>query len=93
MIATVNLQSKKTGEINKFLSEFYNTDLEIPMSLKWVKEYENPIEISELIAAFIDNIDSFDIHMWISIDKNIFINITEKNGNSVIKYLFERYPY
>ena len=42
MIATVNLQSKKTGEINKFLSEFYNTNLEIPQSLKWVKEYENP---------------------------------------------------
>ena len=28
MLASVRLQSKQNGEINKFLSAFYNTDLE-----------------------------------------------------------------
>ena len=93
MIATVNLYSEQKGEINKFLSKLYDTDIEIPNCLKWEKEFKNPIEISELIGIFIDNIDDYSISMFISLDKNVFINITEKNGDSIIEYLFERYPY
>ncbi len=93
MHASVRLQSKKNGELNKFLSEYYNTNLEIEHKLKWEKNYENPIEITELIAAFVDNSDHFDIKMWISLDKDIYIKISEQNANDIIKYLFERYPY
>ena len=35
MYAIVRLQSKKKGELNKFLSEYYNTNLEITNKLKW----------------------------------------------------------
>lgn len=93
MLASVKLKSKKRGELNTFLSEYYNTNLEIEDNLEWKKTYENPIEISELIAAFVDNSDNFDIKMWISLDKDIFIKISEQNANDIIKYLFERYPY
>ena len=93
MLAKVLLQSKKTGEINKFLSEYYNTNMEIEEKLKWEKKYENPIEIANLIEVFVDNYDNFDIKMWISLDKDIFIRISEHNANDIIKYLFERYPY
>ena len=93
MLAKVLLQSKKTGEINKFLSEYYNTNMEIAEKLKWEKKYENPIEIINLIEVFVDNYDNFDIKMWISLDKDIFIKILEQNANDIIKYLFERYPY
>lgn len=93
MLATAKLQSKRKGELNKFLSEYYNTNLEIENKLKWEKEYENPIEITELIAVFVDNLDHFDIKMWISLDKDIYIKISEQNANDIIKYLFERYPY
>lgn len=93
MLASVRLQSKKSGELNKFLSEYYNTNLEIENKTKWEKQYENPIEITELIAAFVDNSDYFDIKMWISLDKDIYIKISEQNANDIIKYLFERYPY
>ena len=89
----VKLQSKKYGELNKFLSKFYDTNMEIENDLKWKKTYQNPIEMTDLIGAFIDNIDSFDIKMWISLDRDIFIKISEKNANEIIKYLFERYPY
>ena len=93
MITTLKLVSKKSGEINKFLSKFYNTNLNIENKLKFRKEYNNPIELAEIIGVFIDNTDSFEIKMWISLDKDVFINITENNANNIIKYLFERYPY
>ena len=93
MIAKVNLYSNKKGEVNKFLSSFYNANLELEDNLKWEKEYANPIEIAEIIGTFIDNSDKFQLNMWICIDKNVYINITPDNVNSVIKYLYERFPY
>lgn len=93
MIATVTLHSKKTGEINSFLSKYYETDLEISNKFKWKKQYNNPVEITDLIGVFVDNIDAFEIKMWINLDRDIFINISERNADNVIRYLFERYPY
>ena len=93
MATVIKIHSKKKGEINKFLSKFYNTNLEIEKKLRWEKEYKNPIEMAELIGTFADNIDEFDIKMWVSLDKDIFINISDKNANNIITYLFERYPY
>lgn len=93
MLASIRLQSKKIGEINNFLSKFYNTDLEINDKLKWEKTYENPIEMTEIIGIYADNQENFDIRMWISLDKDIFVKISNKNANDIIKYLYERYPY
>ena len=67
--------------------------MQIENSLKWEKNYENPIEIAEFIGTFIDNKEKYKINMWISLDKGIFINVTENNANEIIKYLYERYPY
>ena len=93
MLVTLKLKSKKKNEINKFLSKFYNTNMDIPEDLSWQQEYKNPIEVSDIIGAFIDNIDLFNFRMWLCLDKDVFINITSRNGNEVIKYLFERFPY
>ncbi len=93
MIAKVILFSKKKCEINNFLSKFYNTNIGLENSLSWQKDFSNPIEISELIAAYIDNQSLFDFKMWISLDENVFIKISHSNANELIKYLFERYPY
>ena len=93
MVTCVNLYSEKKGEINRFLSKYYNTDIGLDENLRWEKEYQNPVEISDLIGVYIDNIDSFSINMFVSLDKNIYINITERNGNSIIQYLYERFPY
>ena len=93
MLVSVKLRSKKKNEINKFLSKFYNTDMNIFDDLTWKQIYTNPIELSDLIGAFIDNSDFFDIKMWISLDKNIYINVTDENGDKIIRYLFERFPY
>lgn len=93
MNAVVNLYSQKNHEIKKFLDKFYSKDLIISNDLKWEQFYENPIEIADIIGAYIDNSDNFNITMWISLDKGVFINITDFNANKIIRYLFERYPY
>lgn len=93
MIAKIYLYSENKGELNKFLSTFYNTNLEIHDNLKWEKEYTNPIELADLIGTFCDNEDDFNLSMWVCLDKDIFIRITSKNTNDIIKYLFERFPY
>lgn len=93
MLVTLKLRSRKKNEINKFLSSFYNTNMDISENLIWTKEYQNPVEVSEIIGVYIDNIDSYNLKMWLCLDKNIYINITDSNGDDIIKYLFERFPY
>ena len=93
MKAKVMLFSEKQDEINNFLNKFYSNTSSRNDSTSWKKEFSNPVEISEFIAAFADNINSFDLTMWISLDEDVFIKISPSNSNTIIKYLFERYPY
>ncbi len=93
MIATVNLFSNKKGELNRFLSSFYNTNIDLEDNLKWEKEYQNPIELAEIIGIFTDNSDDFLLNMWVCLDKNVFVNVTNDNADQIIRYLYERFPY
>lgn len=93
MLAKITLYSDKKGELNRFLSSFYNTNLEIENDLKWEKESANPVELADLIGVYIDNSDDYLLTMWITLDKDIFVNITDNNADNVIRYLFERFPY
>ena len=91
MNAIVKLYSTKSGEILKFLQHFCKDVSFIDDDLLWQKNYENPIEIADIISALLEN--DYDINMWISLDKGVFINVTEHNADDIIRYLFERYPY
>ncbi len=93
MNTIVNLYSEKKGEIKRFLNKYYDKDIVLENDLKWEKEFENPIEITNIISALIDNNSKFKINTWISLDIGIFINVTETNLDQIIRYLFERYPY
>lgn len=93
MLVTVNLYSQKKGELNKFLSHFYNTEFDIENDLSWEKKYANPVELAEIVGTFIDNSETYDINMWVSLDKNVFVHVTEENADEIIKYLYERFPY
>ena len=84
---------KNLGEIKKFLDSFYSKNIVLQDELTWKKEFKNGTEIAEIIGVFIDNNYKFDINMWISLDTNFLINITEYNANQIIRYLFERDPY
>ena len=93
MIAKIILFSNEKGELNKFLSRFYNTNLDIENNLKWEKESANPVELAEILGTFIDNSDDYLLSMWLCLDQDVFVNITNKNANDSIKYLYERFPY
>lgn len=93
MNAIVSLYSMNSNEIKKFLDEFYNENTSLDNDLEWKKNFENPVEIAEIIGAFIDNNDKYEINMWISLDKGVYINVTDDNADNIIRYLYERYPY
>ncbi len=92
-MVSINLFSETPGEVDKFLSSFYNTDLGLSKKLNWEKKYANPVEMAEIIGTYIDNIDNFFINMWISLDKGIYLHVTEQNADDIIRYLYERFPY
>ena len=31
--------------------------------------------------------------MWVSLDENVLINVSENNADKLIRYLYERFPY
>lgn len=93
METIVRLYSTKRNEINSFLNIYLNQKNEHINLLEWEKKYQNPVEIAEIIGTFIDNNDKFSINMWISLDKGVFINVTDDNADKIIKYIYERYPW
>ena len=93
MNASVNLYSAENGEIQRFLNSFYNQKITLDNDLKWNKNFENPIEMNDIIGAFIENNDKYKINMWISLDKGIYINVTDYNADKIIRYIYERFPY
>lgn len=92
-MVSVNLISEDSYELEKFLGSFYNSSFEINNNLNWEHKYSNPVELAEIIGAYVDNFDDFNIVMWVSLDKGVYINVTTDNADSLIKYLYERYPY
>lgn len=94
----VKLYSDVKGEISKFLNKFYLATEEILNrvtvdTLELEIDYENPVEMSDLIGTFIENRENFKINMWICIDEDVLINVTANNADEIIRYLYERFPY
>lgn len=97
MDCVVKLYSNYDNEINRFLKAFLSSNVSIVDNdsniLEWEKKYQNPIEMVDIIGTFIENNDKFKINMWIGLDKDIFINVTDVNADKIIRYIYERYPW
>ena len=87
----LNLFTETKENLEDFLDKFYNMSFSLS-DLKFEKEFDNPIDMIEIISTLIDNNERYPIGIWVSINKDIFINITENNLNTIIKYFLERYP-
>lgn len=87
----LNIFSEDKNKLETFLNKFDNENLDLK-EFKFEKDFDNPIDMIEIVSTLIDNNEKYPAGIWISIDKNIFINVTENNLNKVIKYLLERYP-
>lgn len=92
METTVNFYSEKSGEIKKFLELFYSKNFNLDNNLVFKQSFDNPIDMIDIISCFTDNNDKFNAKLWISLDKDVYICVTENNINSLIKYIYERYP-
>ena len=92
MLSSISIFSDQKGEINKFLSDYYNTNLDIEDKLKWQRKYKNPIEMVDLIGVFIENSDKYQINVWVCLDADVYIRISNKNADKLIRYLYQRYP-
>lgn len=93
MGAIVRLYSTKRNEINRFLNNFFDEKDSYINLLEWEKKYQNPVEIADIIGTFIDNNEKFSLNMWISLDKGLFINVTDDNADKIIRYIYERFPW
>lgn len=93
MTYTVKIYSPDRNEIKKFLELFFENNIDSNYENLWKKDYHTPIDFLDIISTFADNKEKFKANMWISLDKNLYILITEKNINSIIKYIYERFPY
>mgnify|MGYP000715360071 CR=1 FL=1 len=63
MVSEVILFTYKSGEIDNFLNRFYSSSSFINNNSYIKLSFLNPLELSELIAAFSDNKTLFDIDM------------------------------
>lgn len=90
--SSISLYSTENGEIKHFLTSYYNKEILLDNNLKHVIFFDNPIEMTSMIGTFIENIEDYKINMWISLDKHIYINITQNNVDKIIRYIYERFP-
>ena len=60
MNTIVSLYSQTNQEIANFLKSFNNINVDNNL-LEWKKEFENPIEIADIIGVFIDNNEKYNI--------------------------------
>lgn len=93
MYSIVKLYSSEKDEIQKFLNRFFDKEIINEKLFEWENKYQNPIEMVDIIGTLIDNNDKYSINLWISLDKGLFINITDYNADKVIRYIYERYPW
>lgn len=90
---TVNIYSENNNEIEKFLKDYYSSEkIIINNKLYWNKNFSSPFDLIDIISVYIDNKEKYNINVWISLDTNIFICVTENNINHLIKYIYERFP-
>ena len=89
---SLNIFSEEETNLQEFLTKFYNEKIKLENN-KFEKKFGNPIDMIELISTLVDNNEKYSAGIWISIDKDIFVNVSEINLDKIIRYLFERYPY
>jgi len=70
MYVTVNLLSKKPGEIKNFLESYYQKKLDMDNDVgHWIYVYYKPLQAIDLISTVIDNSDKHKMTLLIQVDK------------------------
>ena len=88
-----NIANLKNDTFSNFNINLYTDKINEDLYFSNISPKDNIKNITDIALRFIDNFDDFKIAMWVSLDKGIYINVTEENADKIIKYLYERYPY
>ena len=89
MSITVNLWSKKNGDIKRFLEKYYNKEVTVDEDVdRWIYIYRKPVDAVDIISAVIDNNDKYGIGICIQVNEGDMHPITVENHNDVIKGIF-----
>ena len=99
MSLTVNLWSRKNGELERFLESYYDGETgyeyieEIEQTEhieggEWSCVYKRPLEAVDMISAVMDNNDRYQILICVQIDEGQMHIVTPENYNEVIRDLF-----
>ena len=89
MNLTVNLWSRKSGEIKRFLESYYDREVEMDSGDEWKCVYTKPVEAVDIISAVIDNKDKYQIAVCIQMGEGQLHHITIDNHNDVIRGIFQ----
>lgn len=98
MSLTVNLWSRKNGELEQFLESYYG-DIHIDGieeveqvdeidGGEWSCVYDKPLEAVDMISAVMDNNDRYQILLCVQIDEGQMHIVTQENYNEVIRDIF-----
>ena len=68
------------------------SSINIFSEINWHKSYKNPVEMTDLIGVFIDNHENFKISLWVCLDHDVYIRVSDKNADKLIRYIYQRYP-
>ena len=93
MLYSVKIYSEFENEIERFLNLFFNENFNLDNKHFWKKDYETPTQLIDIATAFVDNKEKFKANMLISLDKDVYIAVSENIINSLVKYIYERFPY
>lgn len=89
---TVNLWSRKNGEIKRFLESYFEKEIQLDENTgEWIYTYNKPLEAVDMISAVIDNQDKYQIALCIQVDEGQLHHITVENHNAIIKDIFLLY--
>lgn len=88
MSLTVNLWSRKEGELKRFLESYYEGEVQMIDDDGWIYEYTSPVEAVDIISAVVDNNDKYRIAVCIQIDGGQLFHLTPENMNDTIRDIF-----
>jgi hypothetical protein len=92
MAVSLSLWSTKQGEIRRFLHSFYERDYKHEeLSRRWVGDFYNPMDSIDMISALMDNLESFDVTLYLHMENGYLHKITKSNYDDVIKGLIGIY--
>lgn len=90
MSLTVNLWSRKNGELKRFLESYYNKNMDLNENdEQWFHRFGKPLEAVDIISAVVDNNDKYQINICIQVNDGQLHLITPENHNEVIRDIFQ----